>query len=69
MTRNMGTVDRLLRSLIAIVLIILIVNGTLSGVLATVLGIIAVVFLLTSAVGLCPAYLPFRLSTHKKSAA
>jgi hypothetical protein len=67
MTKNMGTVDRLLRSLVAVILLMLIVDGTLSGAIAVVLGIIAVAFLLTSALGYCPAYPPLKLSTRKKA--
>ena len=33
---------------------------------ALVLGIVAVVFVVTSAIGFCPAYLPFKISTCRK---
>ncbi len=65
MKKNMGTVDRVIRVLAALVVGWLIYNGTISGILAIVLGIFAVVFLLTSLVGSCPAYLPIGLSTCK----
>lgn len=65
MTRNMGNVDRGLRVVLALVVAALYANGTLSGVTATVLGVLAVVFVLTSAVSFCPLYLPFGLSTRK----
>ena len=65
MKKNMGTVDRVVRVLAALVVGWLIFNGTISGILAIVLGIFAVVFLLTSLIGSCPAYLPFGLSTCK----
>jgi len=38
----------------------------LSGVAAIVLGIIAVIFLVTSLFSFCPLYVPFRISTRKK---
>jgi hypothetical protein len=41
----------------------------LSAVAAIILGILAVVFLATGIVGVCPLYLPFGLSTKMKSAA
>jgi hypothetical protein len=66
MKKNMGMADRAIRTLIAIVLIILLFNGTIHGVLGTVLTIVAIVFLLTSVISFCPAYLPFGLSTRKK---
>ena len=68
MTRNMGTADRVIRTLIALAVIALFFMGKLSGTLAIVLGIIAVAFLVTSLVGWCPSYLPFGLSTRKPEA-
>ncbi|HSH75817.1 MAG TPA: DUF2892 domain-containing protein [Longimicrobiales bacterium] len=67
MKKNMGTVDRALRTIVAAVILLLILTGAIAGTPATVLGIVAVVFLLTSAVGVCPAYLPFGLSTGKRA--
>ena len=68
MKMNMGTVDRAVRTGAAVVIGILLLIGTLSGTVAIVLGIFAIVFLLTSAVGFCPAYYPFGFSTKKKEA-
>lgn len=65
MTKNMGNVDRGLRVVLALVVAGLYANGTLSGVTAIVLGVLAVVFVLTSLVSFCPLYLPFGLSTRK----
>jgi hypothetical protein len=66
MKKNMGTADRAIRTLIAIVLAVLVLTGTIHGALATILAIVAIVFLLTSLVSFCPAYLPFGLSTRRK---
>lgn len=68
MKTNMGTVDRVVRTAAAVVIGILLLTGTLSGTVAVVLGVFAIVFLLTSAVGFCPAYYPFGFSTKKKEA-
>lgn len=65
MKKNMGTVDRVIRTLIAVVIAVLYFTGQISGTWAIILGIVALVFLLTSLVGGCPAYLPFGLSTRK----
>ncbi len=67
MTKNMGTTDRAVRVVVAIVIAGLYLTGTISGVTATVLAIIAVVLFLTSLAGTCPAYMPFHISTRKKS--
>jgi hypothetical protein len=44
----------------------LLVTKTLTGTLALILGILAVVFLLTSAIAFCPLYVPFKISTYGK---
>lgn len=64
MTKNMGTADRIIRPVIAVVLAALIVTGTVTGVWAIVAGVVAVAFLATSTAGVCPGYWPFGLSTH-----
>lgn len=69
MTKNMGSLDRIIRTLAAVLIAILYFTGQIGGVTATILGVIAIVFLLTSFVGSCPAYLPFGWSTRSKTAA
>jgi hypothetical protein len=69
MKKNMGTADRLIRVVVALLIGFLMLNGTLSGILGIVLGILAIVFLLTSAVAFCPLYLPLGLNTVAKNAA
>lgn len=64
MTPNMGSLDRILRTLVALVVVILYVGGTIGGVTALLLGILALVFLATSFVGTCPLYMPFGFSTR-----
>lgn len=66
MTKNMGTVDRAIRILIAIAVGFLWYTGRIGGTLAIVLGIFAVVFVLTSLVGWCPLYNPLRISTRRE---
>ena len=67
MKNNMGVVDRVIRLLIVVAIAILYFTNLISGTLALILGILAVVFLLTSLLGFCPLYLPFGISTRKKS--
>jgi hypothetical protein len=67
MTKNMGLVDRVVRILAAVLVLVLYLTHVISGPLAIVLGVIAAVFVITGFVGVCPAYMPFRLSTLKKS--
>ncbi len=66
MKKNMGTIDRAVRGLVAVVIAVLYFTGAISGTLAIILGVLAVVFVLTSLVRTCPLYLPFGLSTIRK---
>ena len=64
MERNMGNIDRILRAaLIAPVLIVLGVVVGASSVGGVVLFALAGIMLVTAAIGWCPLYLPFHLST------
>jgi hypothetical protein len=64
--KNMGTLDRAIRIVIAVVIAALYFTGNLSGLTATVLGIFAIIFIITSTVGFCPLYTVIGLSTCKK---
>ncbi len=66
MKKNMGTIDRIARVILAVIVGILYAAGQITGTAAIVLGIIALIFVVTSAIGFCPLYVPFRLSTRKK---
>jgi hypothetical protein len=65
---NVGTADRAVRAVIGIVALALafttlgVMAGTLWGIVAAVVG---VVMLGTAALGMCPAYMPFKISTCK----
>jgi hypothetical protein len=65
MTKNMGIADRIIRTIVALVVVILLITGKISGAIAVILGIVAAAFLLTSAIGWCPLYLPLKISTKK----
>ncbi|GBF51356.1 hypothetical protein LPTSP4_28920 [Leptospira ryugenii] len=67
MFQNMGVYDRLGRVIVGLVLGGLYFAGVLQGTVAIVLAVVAVVLIGTSAVGFCPAYLPFKFSTKTKS--
>ena len=66
MKKNMGTVDRVIRTLVAIAVGILYFTGRISGTLAIVLGAFAIIFLLTSFVAWCPIYFPLGISSRKQ---
>jgi len=66
MKKNMGTADRVLRVLVAIVIAGLYFANIITGSVAIVLLILAGVFILTSFMSFCPLYYPFGISTSKK---
>lgn len=67
MVKNMGKIDRVVRILLAVVVAVLFFTKQLSGTAAIVLGILAVIFIATAAIGTCPLYMPFKISTKKKN--
>lgn len=66
MKQNMGTMDKAIRILIAVVIAILYFTNLISGTLAIILGLLAMVFLLTSFISFCPLYLLFGINSSKK---
>jgi len=66
MKKNMGKTDKIIRSLVAILIAILFFTNILTGTLGVILLIIAAVFLLTSFISFCPLYAPFGITTCQK---
>lgn len=62
MVHNVGSVDRAIRIIGGVILIGLAITGTIG-----VWGWIGVIPLATGLIGTCPAYLPFGISTCKKT--
>ena len=65
MKKNMGIIDRIIRILIVVVIVILYFTQVITGTLTIILVFVGLVFLLTSLVGVCPLYLPFGIKTCK----
>lgn len=65
MKKNMGSTDKIIRIVIAIVIAVLYFTGTISGTLGLILLIFGGVFLATSFISFCPLYVPFGISTCK----
>lgn len=63
MKKNMGTVDRIARVIIAALVAYLYYNKTISGTFGIVLAVIAAVFAVTSLISFCPLYTLMGLST------
>jgi hypothetical protein len=66
MKKNMGTVDKMIRILVAVVVVVLYFTHVISGTLAIILLALSVIFVVTSFLSFCQLYLPFGLSTRKK---
>ena len=67
MKLNMGSMDRTIRLALIVVTAALYFANIISGTVAIILGVVAVIFLLTSIVGYCPLYSIVGLSTHSAS--
>lgn len=63
MKKNMGTIDRVVRIVIALVFAALYFTGTVTGTLGIVLLVLGGVFVATSLISFCPLYTLFGLST------
>lgn len=69
MKKNLGFADRIIRLFAAFTVGVLILNGTLTGAAAWILGILAIVFVLTSVLKFCPIYWALKISSVRKSEA
>ena len=66
MKKNIGLTDKIIRISAAVIIAILDFSNVISGTVALVLGVLAVIFILTSFISFCPLYYPFKISTVKK---
>jgi hypothetical protein len=64
MKRNMGEIDRIVRGIVGIILVVfgIIYLGFWWGILLLIVGLI---LLITAIVGVCPLYIPFKFSTKR----
>jgi hypothetical protein len=66
MKKNMGLLDKSIRGILAAIIAILYFTNVISGTVALVLGVLAIIFLITSFISFCPLYAPFGISTRSK---
>jgi len=64
--KNMGSVDKVIRILVAVVFVVLFFAKVVTGTLGIILLVLAAVFMLTSLISFCPLYWPFGINTGKK---
>jgi hypothetical protein len=68
MKLNMGSVDRILRVVLAAVFAWLYFSGTVTGIAGIILVVLGGVFVLTSLIGFCPLYTIFGINTCPRKA-
>jgi hypothetical protein len=66
MKKNVGTIDIIVRLVIAALVVVLYFTNVISGIPGIILLIIAGVLTLTSIFSICPLYLAFGISTRSK---
>ena len=66
MPKNMGATDKLIRILVAIVLVSLFFTNLISGTIGIILLILAGIFILTSLISFCPLYTLIGINTCPK---
>lgn len=65
MKKNIGSADRIIRIILAIILGVLYFTNTITGTFGIVLLVVGVALLLTSFINFCPVYAIFGLSTSQ----
>lgn len=65
MKKNMGSADRMIRLLLAVVFAGLYFTGTVTGTFGIVLLVVSIVFALTSVISFCPLYTLLGINTCK----
>ena len=69
MKKNVGLVDRVIRTLLAVLVGVLYFTNVIGGTLALILAVLALIFLLTSLVSWCPIWQLFGISSAPKETA
>jgi hypothetical protein len=63
MKKNVGSIDRSIRLILALIIVILFLSKVINGTLGIVLMVFAGIFVLTSLFSFCPLYTLFGKST------
>jgi len=68
MKKNVGTADRMVRTIAGLVVAFFLLNGTITGTLGIILAIVAILLIGTGAISFCPLYALLGISTQGKAA-
>ncbi|MCW8897867.1 MAG: DUF2892 domain-containing protein [Flavobacteriales bacterium] len=66
MKKNMGTADKIIRIIIAAIIVTLYFTEMITGTIAIVLLVLSGIFVLTSLISFCPLYTLFGIKTCPK---
>jgi hypothetical protein len=66
MIQNVGSTDRIIRLILAIVMTGLFLGKLVNDTVGIILVLLSVMFLVTGMVKFCPIYLPFKINTNRK---
>jgi len=65
MTKNMSKTDGTIRIIVALAIIALWYFGVVSGIVLTILAVVAGIFIVTGFINFCPLYAALRIRTRK----
>jgi len=66
MKKNMGSTDKIIRIILAVIFAALYFTGVVTGIVGYILLALGAIFLLTSFISSCPLYFPFGINTMRK---
>ena len=66
MKKNVGSIDKVVRILLAALIVVLFFTKVITGILAIVLLVFAGILVLTSVISFCPIFWSMGLSSKKK---
>ena len=66
MKKNVGSIEKVIRLLVAALLIIFFYTNVVTGTLGYILLAVAAIFIVTSLLGWCPIWAIFRVNTASK---
>jgi hypothetical protein len=66
MEKNAGTIDRVVRVVIGIVLLYAVATGMVTGIVMYVAGLLGIMMLVTAALAYCPLYPVMKIDTASK---
>jgi len=67
MKSNLGTTDKIIRIIIALVIGVLYFTNNINGYIGTILLIVAIILVLTVLINFCPLYFLLGLRSNKKA--